>query len=130
MSAAGDVVIDTCTLENFVVVDALGLLGERLGTRARWTETIRIEVTRGIRAEAEVLCFLEEREPGWAFLSDDRAAVAFARSRGLRAMDTAEILAEYHAACEIGCPDAYQLLLKMAAAGHGVRVPASHRDVC
>lgn len=61
MSAAGNVVIDTCTLENFVVVDALGLLGERLGTRARWTETIRIEVTRGIRAEPRLRQVLQAR---------------------------------------------------------------------
>ena len=174
----GNVIIDTCTLENFVVVDALGLLGQRPGARARWTETIRIEVARGVRAEprlrevlqaqwlgepveihadlggikridqirralggrpaqpmrhlgeAEVIYFLEESEPDWTFLSDDRPAVAFARSRGLHAVDTAEMLSECHAAHEIGCPDAYQLLLKMAAAGRGVRVPASHREVC
>jgi predicted nucleic acid-binding protein len=177
-SVVGNVIIDTCTLENFVVVDQLGLLGQRYGHRARWTETIQYEVRRGLQAEpslqsvldadwlgepieieatpqvlrkidqirrglsgaqdqptqhlgeAEVIYYLEDHEPDWILLSDDQPAIDLARRRGLNAMDTPQVLSECHAAYEIGCPDAYDLLLKMREAGRGVRVPADHRAVC
>jgi predicted nucleic acid-binding protein len=177
-SVAGNVLIDTCTLGNFAVVDQLGLLQQRYGHRARWTETIRYEIRRGLPVEprlqavldaqwlggpieieanphvlrkidqirrglggtqdqptqhlgeAEVIFYLQEREPDWIFLSDDQAALDLARRRGLNVIDTPQVLAECHAAYEIGCPDAYNLLLKMQDAGRGVRVPDDHRAVC
>ncbi|BBH64809.1 hypothetical protein ACTI_14940 [Actinoplanes sp. OR16] len=46
----GDIYFDTCTLANFAAVDRLDLLRERYGHRARWTETIRWEITRGVGA--------------------------------------------------------------------------------
>jgi hypothetical protein len=177
-SVAGNVLVDTCTLGNFAVVDQLGLLEQRYGHRARWTETIRYEVQRGIPVEprlqlvldaewlgepieidvsphalrkidqirrglggtqdqptqhlgeAEMIYYLENLQSGWIFLSDDQAALDLARRRGLTAIDTPLVLAECHAAYEIGCPDAYDLLLKMQDAGRGVRVPDNHRAVC
>lgn len=51
MSArVGDVYFDTCTLSNFAAVDRLDLLEERYGYRTRWTETVRLEVKRGVRS--------------------------------------------------------------------------------
>ena len=43
--------IDTCTLVNFAVVDALWVLERRYGGQAGWTESVRHEIRRGIRAE-------------------------------------------------------------------------------
>ncbi len=39
---------DTCTLSNFATVGRLDLLERRCGNRARWTETVRYEVSRGL----------------------------------------------------------------------------------
>ncbi|MEH0984695.1 hypothetical protein [Micromonospora sp. CPCC 205556] len=44
----GDVYFDTCTLSNFAAVNRLDLLEERYDYRARWTETVRREVKRGV----------------------------------------------------------------------------------
>jgi len=177
-SVVGSVLIDTCTLENFAIVDELALLGQHYRERAQWTETIKYEIQRGLTAEprlqsvldatwlgeplsvpaspkallkidqirrglggqqdrptqhlgeAEIIYYLEQREPTWILLSDDQAAVDLARRRGLNAIDTPEVLSECHAYGEIGCPDAYNLLLKMQDADRGVRVPADHRAVC
>jgi hypothetical protein len=120
-SIVGNVVIDACTLWNFAVVGRLDLLETRHGYLARWTETIRLELIRSVRAEpllqqvlaaqwlgiavsiasdiptliridqirrglgattgdpatkhlgeAEVIDFLETREPSWIFISDDQ----------------------------------------------------------
>lgn len=179
ISVAGNVIIDTCTLENFAVVGRLDLLEIRYGNRVRWTETIKFEITRGVRAEpllrdvlnatwlgaplqvagdvqtlqrierirrglgaklgdpatlhlgeAEVIDYLETREPSWIFVSDDQPSVDLAKRRGLNALDTQRVLADCYASAEIGCPDAYNLLLKMQALGRGVRVPPNHRHVC
>lgn len=80
--------------------------------------------------EAEAIYFLETHRPAWTFISDDRPAVDFALKRGLNAMDTQELLADCYARGHIGCPEAFELLVKMAAAGRGVRVPPSHWYVC
>jgi hypothetical protein len=80
--------------------------------------------------EAEAIYFLETQRPTWIFISDDRPAVDFALKRGLNAMDTQEMLADCYARGQIGCPEAFELLIKMAAAGRGVRVPPSHWYVC
>jgi predicted nucleic acid-binding protein len=44
--AAGNAVIDACTLQNFVVVDRLDLLKERFTGHAYWTEAIQYEAGR------------------------------------------------------------------------------------
>lgn len=178
-SVVGNVVIDACTLWNFAVVGRLDLLQTRYGHRARWTETIRLELARNVRAEpllqqvltaqwlgvamsiaadvqtliridqirrglgattgdpamkhlgeAEVIHLLETREPSWIFISDDQPAVDLAKRRGLNAIDTQRVLADCYESGEIGCPDAYDLLLEMQAKGRGVRVPPDHRNVC
>ena len=179
ISVAGNVIIDACTLENFAVVGRLDLLEVRYGHRARWTETIKLEITRGLSAdaslqdvldstwlgkpieiagnvqtlqrierirrglgatrvdpatkhlgEAEVIDYLDRRQPTWIFISDDQPAVDFAMHRGLNAIDTRRVLADCYASGEIGCPDAYNLILKMQSLGRGVRVPPDHRQVC
>jgi len=179
ISVAGNVIIDACTLVNFAVVGRLDLLEVRYGHRARWTETIRLEITRGLRAEpllqdvlsvtwlgtplpiagdvqtlqridrirrglgarvgdpatrhlgeAEIIDYLEIHEPSWIFVSDDQPSVDLAKRRGLNAIDTQRVLADCYASGEIGCPDAFSLLLEMLAKGRGVRVPPDHRHVC
>lgn len=50
--AIGEVIIDACTLWNFAVVQRLDLLEVRYGHRGvRWTEAIRLEITRHVREE-------------------------------------------------------------------------------
>jgi predicted nucleic acid-binding protein len=73
--------------------------------------------------EAEAIYFLEAHHPEWTFVSDDRAAVDLARRRGLTAIDTQEVLADCYADGLLSCPEAFELLGAMAAAGRGVRVP-------
>lgn len=174
----GDIYFDTCTLSNFAVVDRLDLLRGRYGHRARWTETIKWEITRGLpRApylqrvldarwlgdpieisgdpatlteinnirrglgaltqdqtqhlgEAEIIYHLQFVEVGAFFVTDDREALDFARRRGLHAFDTHKVMEECFAFAEIGCPEAYELLLRMADVDRGIRVPASHTAVC
>ncbi|HEX6754509.1 MAG TPA: hypothetical protein VF109_01040 [Mycobacteriales bacterium] len=67
---------------------------------------------------------------GATLLSDDSAAVDHARRTGLRAIESADVLKRAYLRRSIGCPDAYELLVAMRDAGRGVRVPASHQDVC
>lgn len=69
-------------------------------------------------------------ERGAAIATDDRDAYALAGRRGLRALDTPEILGECYRAELVGCPEAYELLGKMAATGRGVAVPDSHWYIC
>lgn len=45
-------------------------------------------------------------------------------------MDTQAILADCYTQGHIGCPEAFELLVMMAAAGRGVRVPPSHWYIC
>lgn len=47
----GSAIIDANILMSFAVVDRLDLLEVRYGNRVVWTDGIRIEVARGIRAE-------------------------------------------------------------------------------
>jgi predicted nucleic acid-binding protein len=179
ISVAGNVIIDACTLRNFAVVGRLDLLELHYGQRTRWTESIKLEITRGLQAEpslqdvldaewlsdpieiagnvqtlqrierirrglgatrhdpatrhlgeAEVIDYLETRGQTWMFVSDDQPAIDFAKRRGLDAIDTQSVLADCYASEEIGCPEAYNLLLKMQALERGVRVPPDHRYVC
>jgi predicted nucleic acid-binding protein len=64
------------------------------------------------------------------FATDDRDAYYTAQRRGLRVIDTPDILRECYDAGLLACPEAYELLHKMAAAGRGVAVPGSHWYVC
>ncbi|GAA0991510.1 hypothetical protein GCM10009555_078950 [Acrocarpospora macrocephala] len=56
---AGDAFFDANTLQNFAVVDRLDLLKAHYGARIRWTETVRFEVQRGIRAEPRLQRILD-----------------------------------------------------------------------
>ena len=80
--------------------------------------------------EAEVIDYLETRAQTWIFFSDDRPAVDLAKRRGLNAIDSQRVLADCYASGEIGCPDAYNVLLKMQELGRGVRIPPDHRQIC
>lgn len=50
-SGSSGAIIDACTLETFAVTGQLDLLKSHYGVRARWTETIRYEVRRGLLEE-------------------------------------------------------------------------------
>jgi hypothetical protein len=73
---------------------------------------------------------LERYHPDWTFVSDDQPAIDFARHRGLSALDTEAVLAACYENGQIGCPEAYDLLVSMADTGRGVRVPPSNWYVC
>jgi hypothetical protein len=80
--------------------------------------------------EAEIIYHLQFVDQGGFFLTDDQPALEFARRRGVTGFDTQHIMAECFACHEVGCPEAFDLLNRMAAAGRGVRVPGSHLQVC
>lgn len=56
------VFIDTCTLENFAVVDRLDLLKARFDGRAIWTATIKFEIERGLSSHPHLRRVLDA---GW-----------------------------------------------------------------
>jgi hypothetical protein len=80
--------------------------------------------------EAQTLYYIERHEPTGILVTDDRVALDFARRRGLFAIDSPRVLSDCFSNDEIGCPDAYNLLLDMRNQGRGVRVPPDHADVC
>lgn len=80
--------------------------------------------------EAEAIYVLQHNHPDWAFVSDDRPAVDLARTLKLAAMESKDVLADCYDNGEVGCPEAFNLLKSMVDAGRGVRVPASHWQVC
>ncbi|MET8147026.1 hypothetical protein ACIBSW_04395 [Actinoplanes sp. NPDC049668] len=80
--------------------------------------------------EAEIIYHLQYVDRGAFFLTDDQPALDFARRRGLAGFDTWRILEECFAVHEVGCPEAFDLLRQMSSAERGVRVPASHMQVC
>ncbi|MFD0782794.1 hypothetical protein ACFQZ8_02465 [Micromonospora azadirachtae] len=80
--------------------------------------------------EAEVLYHLQRREPSGIFVTDDRPALDFALRRGIFALDTSQVLAESFSQGEIGCPEAFDLIVEMAANDRGVRVPTNHMAIC
>lgn len=80
--------------------------------------------------EAQTIYHLGAVEPTAIFATDDRDAYNTAQRRGIHVIDTSEILGKCYEAAMLGCPDAYELLHKMAAAGRGVAVPPSHWYIC
>jgi hypothetical protein len=80
--------------------------------------------------EAELIYYLEHYRPDSVFITDDRPARDLASRRGLLTVDTPTVLSECYSYGEVGCPDAYQLLVRMRDRGRGVRVPDSHTQVC
>lgn len=80
--------------------------------------------------EAQSLYHLVFIEPSGTFATDDRDAYLTAQRRGVRVIDTVDILRECYSAGLLGCPEAYELLHKMVAAGRGVAAPPSHWFVC
>jgi hypothetical protein len=80
--------------------------------------------------EAELIYYLERHRPDSVFITDDRPARDLAVRRQLLTVDTPTVLSECYSYGELGCPDAYELLVQMADRGRGVRVPHSHTQVC
>lgn len=58
------IVIDACTWQNFAVVNALWVLEARYAGEAFWTEAIRHELRRGLRAEPHLQGVLD-LEAAW-----------------------------------------------------------------
>ncbi|MEV4630498.1 hypothetical protein AB0J90_29980 [Micromonospora sp. NPDC049523] len=67
---------------------------------------------------------------GGTIATDDRSAADYAARKGLISLDSNDILADCFEAGLVGCPEAYEILVAMAAAGRGVRLPSSHQHVC
>jgi predicted nucleic acid-binding protein len=80
--------------------------------------------------EAEAIYYIESHNSSWTFISDDRPAVDFAEKRGLNAALSEEVLAYCYEHGNIGCPDAFNLLVRTESVGRGVRVPPNHWFVC
>lgn len=83
--------------------------------------------------EAECIHFIEHELGGdGIFLTDDHAAADLARKRRIKVMDTLAVLQDAYGMGEVGCPEAYDLLVTMYD-DHGrlgVVVPETHSDVC
>ena len=58
------IVVDACTWQNFAVVDGLWVLEARYAGIASWTEAIRNELQRGLRAEPKLQDVLD-LETSW-----------------------------------------------------------------
>jgi hypothetical protein len=123
--------------------EVTGWLGEAIDVGGEdFSALVRIEHIRGTLgatrydraerhlAEAEIIYHIETAQQGWTFISDDQPAIDYARHRGIEAVDTPVVLTDCYSKKEIGCPDAYEVLLQMRAAGRGVRVPLDHYYVC
>jgi predicted nucleic acid-binding protein len=67
---------------------------------------------------------------GSTLLTDDLAAADYARRRGVRVLDSTDVLSTAYDRDVVGCPEAYEVLLAMRAARRGVRVPPTHYAVC
>jgi hypothetical protein len=80
--------------------------------------------------EAQIIYHLSVVEISATISTDDKDAYSFATRRGLYVTDTPDILRECYEAGLLQCPEAYELLRKMATAGRGVAVPASHWFIC
>ena len=80
--------------------------------------------------EAEIIYHLQFVDQGGFFLTDDQTALDFAQRRGVSGFDTPHIMQECFAYHEVGCPEAFDLIKRMAAADRGVRVPDNHLQVC
>lgn len=111
-----------------------------LDTDADYEEVNRIRMALGgvtanpLRhlGEAESIRAIQSRAElsGSILLTDDVSAGDFARRRGLVVWDTCLLLADAFSMAEVGCPEAYEVLLKMRQADRSVRIPADHRGVC
>lgn len=80
--------------------------------------------------EAQVIYHLTAVERDAIFATDDRDAYNLAIRLGMNVVDTPDILRECFDAGLSGCPESFDLLHKMAAAGRGVAVPPSHWYIC
>lgn len=80
--------------------------------------------------EAEIIYHLQFVDIGGFFITDDQPALDFARRRGIAGFDSRRIMEDSFSMSEVGCPEAFDLLVRMSANGRGVRVPASHGEVC
>jgi predicted nucleic acid-binding protein len=80
--------------------------------------------------EAQTIYHIGNVEPNAVFATDDRDAYNTALRKNLRVIDTPDILNDCYEARVLGCPEAYELLHKMAASGRGVAIPESHWYIC
>jgi len=80
--------------------------------------------------EAQIIRHISHVEPGTVFATDDRPAADFARRRGIRVVDTPDILRACFDAALLECPEAYELLREMVECGRGVAAPPSHWHIC
>lgn len=80
--------------------------------------------------EAQTIVLLETTYQESIFITDDRPAAHFARRRGIRTLDSAQVLNECFRMGEVGCPETYKLLGAMADENRRVRVPDHHGEVC
>ena len=80
--------------------------------------------------EAQAIYHLTALESDAIFVTDDRDTYNLAKRRRLNVIDTPDILRECFDAGFSGCPESFDLLHKMAAAGRGVAVPPNHWYIC
>jgi predicted nucleic acid-binding protein len=112
-----------------VAPDIAGMQAIFLNRRALSKVPSRMAATEHL-GEAEIIHLMEDRHSDWVFITDDQPAKDLAKRRGLQALDSADVLAECFAMREVGCPEAFNLLERMADENRGVRIPANHTLVC
>ena len=94
-------------------------------------DTKRTGEQRRHLGEAQCIFALESVFGGdGTFISDDRSALAMARKRGLRCIDTFDVLKNCFEEGLLDCPEPFDLLVEMSGSRRGVRVPATHIDIC
>jgi predicted nucleic acid-binding protein len=80
--------------------------------------------------EAESIYLIQSRGIEATFVTDDGPAADLARRRGLQVEGTLELMQDCYAMGEIGCPQAWELMLEMEREGRHVRAPTHHSKVC
>jgi predicted nucleic acid-binding protein len=80
--------------------------------------------------EAQIIHHISNVESSAIFATDDRDAYNLAQRRGMNVVETPDILRECFDAGLSGCPESFDLLHKMAAAGRGVAMPPNHWYIC
>jgi len=68
---------------------------------------------------------------GGIFVTEDHIAADFAARQGIAVLDTCDLMVDSNAMGTTGCPESYDVLRAMDAAGRqNVRIPPSHNEVC
>ena len=82
--------------------------------------------------EAESIRAIQSRGElaGAFFLTDDGDAAYLARHRGITVVNTRWLMTDAYSVGDLACPEPYEILTTMRAAGRRIGLPASHIEIC